>query len=329
MQILMSQAAYDRVKLDLQAYGDTVDFVTVSAPDAFQRQGQDLPTDQVKPDGVWLSLDAYASGQMGTLTGKILKDASTPKWVQTFNAGIDSPMFKSIIEKGVRLTKSNAQAVAIAEYVVGHAVSLILPIDQQRALQDARTWKSTPYREVSQTRWLLIGYGSIGHEIANRIKPFGVHLTVVRRSPAPDAAVDAVVGMDALPGLLPDADVVVLACALNDDTRNMADAAFFDAMKPGSILVNIGRGGLVDEDAMRVGLDADKPAHAVLDVFQTEPLPANHWIWDHPKIRVTAHTSNSGQGTAGRGDQLFLSNLKRFVAGEPLINEAAPHEVGL
>ena len=176
---------------------------------------------------------------------------------------------------------------------------------------------------------MLIGYGSIGHQIARRIKPFGVHLTVVRRSVAPDELADAVVGMDALPQVLPDADVVVLAPALTDETRNMCDAKFFAAMKPGSILVNIGRGGLVDEDALKVGLETDQPAHAVLDVFQTEPLPADHWIWKHPKVRVTAHTSNSGQGTAGRGDDLFVANLERFLAGQPLINEASPREVGL
>ena len=106
--------------------------------------------------------------------------------------------------------------------------------------------------------------------------------------------------------------MVVLAPALTDETRNMCDAAFFAAMKPGSILVNIGRGGLVDEDALKVGLETDQPAHAVLDVFQTEPLPTDHWIWEHPKVRVTAHTSNSGQGTPGRGDDLFVANLEEI-----------------
>ena len=124
------------------------------------------------------------------------------------------------------------------------------------------------------------------------------------------AFADAVVGMDALPQVLPQSDVVVLAPALTDETRNMCDAAFFAAMKRGAILINIGRGGLVDEDALKVGLETDQPAHAVLDVFQTEPLPPEHWLWTHPKVRFTAHTSNSGQGTPGRGDDLFVANLE-------------------
>ena len=135
--------------------------------------------------------------------------------------------------------------------------------------------------------------------------------------------------MAGLPGVLPESDVVVLACALNDDTRDLANDAFFAALKPGAILINIGRGGLVDEDALKRGLDAGKPAYAVLDVFQVEPLPVDSWMWEHPTVRISAHTSNSGQGTAARGDQLFVDNLKRFLAGEPLINEASPSEVGL
>jgi len=174
-----------------------------------------------------------------------------------------------------------------------------------------------------------VGYGSIGREIAKRIKPFGVDLTVVRRTPGAEEFADRSVTMAELPALLPQADVVALACALNDETRNLADEAFFRALKPGAILINIGRGGLVDEDALKAGLDRDQPARAVLDVVATEPLPAESWIWDHPKVRVSAHTSYSGDGNRARGEAQFLENLRRYIAGEPLLNEAAPSEVGL
>jgi phosphoglycerate dehydrogenase-like enzyme len=99
-------------------------------------------------------------------------------------------------------------------------------------------------------------------------------------------------------------------------------------MKPGAILVNIGRGGLVDEDALRAGLDRDQPAHAVLDVFKTEPLPADSWFWDHPKVRVTPHASNRGALTGARGDQLFLDNLARYARDQPLVNPTRPEDIG-
>jgi phosphoglycerate dehydrogenase-like enzyme len=328
MQILMTKAASDRVRTRMASIAPDAEIVSVVSADAYERDGRPIGVEDVDPEVVWLSLDSYASGMLGQLFGRLMK-TEAPRWTQIMAAGIDNPMFRSIMEKGVRLSKSSAQATPIAEYVVAHALSLQVPIQQQAALQARHEWKNTPYRELAHTRWLLVGFGNIGHEIARRIKPFGVDLTVVRRSRAPDTLADRVIGMSEMVGALPEADVVVLACALNEETRDMGDAAFFRAMKPGAILINIGRGGLVDEGALKAGLDRDQPAHAVLDVFQTEPLPADSWFWDHPKVRVSAHTSNSGDGNLGRGDELFLENLRRYLAKEPLLNEADPSEVGL
>jgi len=107
---------------------------------------------------------------------------------------------------------------------------------------------------------------------------------------------------------LPTSDVVVLACSLNDQTRDLANDAFFGAMKKDSILINISRGAVIVDDALRRGLDRGQPSRAVLDVFRTEPLPADNWMW---------------------GDDLFLDNLKRYLAGEKLLHEAHKSEVGL
>jgi len=328
MQILMTKAASERVRGRVATLAPDAEIVTAVTADDYELAGQPIDKDAINPEVVWLSLDSYASGTLGALYGRLMK-AEAPRWTQIMAAGIDNPIFRNILEKGVRLSKSSAQATPIAEYVVAHALSLQVPIPQQAALQARREWTSTPYRELGHTRWLLVGFGNIGHEIAKRIKPFGVDLTVVRRSPAPDPLADRVLPFSALASVVPDADVIVLACALNDETRDMCDDAFFRAMKPGAILINIGRGGLVDEDALKAGLDRDQPACAVLDVFQTEPLPADSWFWDHPKVRVTAHTSNSGDGNLGRGDELFLENLRRYLAEQPLLNEADPSEVGL
>jgi phosphoglycerate dehydrogenase-like enzyme len=327
MQILMTKSALGRVGERLAKIAPDAEVVTADA-DTFERAGRPIDAEAVDPEAIWFSLDSYVSGLMGALVGRTLK-APSPRWVQVFSAGIDAPIFRTIMEKGLRLSRSGAQAIPIAEYVVAHALSLQVPIEAQAAHQRERIWKNTPYRELAHTRWLLIGYGNIGREIAKRIKPFGVDLTVVRHSPGAAELADRTLALKDLPGALPDADVVVLACALNDETRGMCNTAFFAAMKPGAILINIGRGGLVDEEALRVGLDRDQPAHAVLDVFGAEPLPADSWFWDHPKVRVSAHTSNSGDGNAARGDELFLENLRRYLAKEPLLNEAHPSEVGL
>ncbi|WP_394761054.1 D-2-hydroxyacid dehydrogenase [Phenylobacterium sp.] len=329
MQILMTKAASERVRGRVATLAPDAEIVTAVTAEHYELAGRPIDKDAINPEVVWLSLDSYASGTLGALYGRLMK-AQAPRWTQIMAAGIDNPIFRNILEKGVRLSKSSAQATPIAEYVVAHALSLQVPINQAAALQARREWTSTPYHEVARTRWLMAGFGNIGNEIAKRIKPFGVHLTVVRRSPTAEGdLVDQVITLNQMAAELPEADVVVLACALNDETREMCDDAFFKAMKPGAILINIGRGGLIDEDALRAGLDRDQPAHAVLDVFQTEPLPADSWFWDHPKVRVTAHTSNSGDGNLDRGDALFLENLRRYLANLPLLNEADPSEVGL
>jgi phosphoglycerate dehydrogenase-like enzyme len=123
-----------------------------------------------------------------------------------------------------------------------------------------------------------------------------------------------------LPKLLPESDVVVLAAAHNADTNDLVDAKFVAAMKPGSMLVNIGRGQLVVDEALLAGLDQNAPALAILDVFRTEPLPKDHPFWTHAKVRVTGHTSSSGNGTLSRADNFFLENLKRFESGQPLLS---------
>jgi phosphoglycerate dehydrogenase-like enzyme len=329
MQILMTKAAYGRIVDRVAAIAPRAEIVTAAPADAYERDGQPVTVNDINPEVVWLSLDSFADGTLGQLFGRLMK-AEAPRWTQIMAAGIDNPIFRSIMEKGVRISKSSAQATPIAEYVVAHALSLQVPIPAQAALQVKHEWKETPYRELTHTRWVLVGFGNIGHEIAKRIKPFGVDLTVVRRKPAAEGELaDRVIGLPELAAVLPEADVIVLACALNDETRGMCDAAFFKALKPGAILINIGRGGLVDEEALKAGLERDQPAHAVLDVFATEPLPADSWFWDHPKVRVSAHTSHSGDGKLARGDELFLENLRRYLAKEPLLNEADPSEVGL
>jgi len=332
MQVLMTPAAHSRIEDRLAAFGEAIEVILMDADGAFSCNGTPLAADAVDPEVFWMSLDLYAGprpgARIGAFAGRALNGARG-QWIQVFSAGLDSPVFKTLMDKGLRLTKSQAQAPAIAEYVLAHAVSLLHPIAEQAAVQAARDWRRVPFREIGSSRWLLVGYGAIGQEIGQRVKGFGAHLTVVRRTLTPDPLADAVRPMADLPQLLPEADVVVLACALNAQTRNLADAAFFAALKPGSILINIGRGDLLDEDALRVALDRGQPGHAVLDVFRTEPLPADSWIWTHPSIRVTAHASNAGDGVLARGDAQFLENLRRFLAGEALIAEARPGEAGV
>ena len=326
MQTLLLRTPYDRIASRLAAIAPDLDVLVLEPDGAITRGGAPVAPAEITPEIWWLSLDAFGK-HGGDYFGRL---AASPhaRWVQTAFAGLDNPMFAPLAREGLAVTNSSAQAPAIAEYVAIHALSLLHPIDQQAAHQRDHAWKPVNFREVAETRWLIVGFGNIGREIAVRAKAFGAEVEAVRRSPSAEGLADHVSTLADLPQRLPHADVVVLACALNDETRDLAGEAFFAAMKPGSILVNIGRGGLVDEDALRAGLDRDQPAHAVLDVFKTEPLPAGSWFWDHPKVRVTPHASNRGALTGARGDQLFLDNLARYVRGQPLVNPTRPEDIG-
>lgn len=323
----MFRTPHDRIAGRLAAMAPDLDVIVLEPDGGLTLNGQAFDAAGLKPDIWWLTLDAFGA-QTKDYFGR-LKTSADARWVQTVFAGVENKAFKPLAREGLLVTNSSAQAPAIAEYVTVHALSLLHPIAEQQAHQDARTWTPVDFREIGQTHWLIVGFGNIGREIAARAKAFGAQVEAVRRTPSAEGLAYTVSTLADLPQSLPDADVVVLACALNEETRDLANADFFAAMKPGAILINIGRGGLVDEDALRTALDAGKPAHAVLDVFKTEPLPADSWFWDHPKVRVTPHASNRGALTGERGDALFLENLGLYLRGEPLRNRVNPADIGV
>ncbi len=321
MKLLLHRGALKRAEHELAALKLPLDLLIVDE-NGIWLGGQKVEPKAAAPDIAWVSIDVFITRQMPIFFEAVMSSGTT-RWMQTFNAGLDLPIFKDVLAKGIRLTNSDAQAIPIAEYVVANALAELHPISAHRAAQAERKWKSIPFREISQTSWLIIGYGHIGEEIARRVKPFGARVVGVRRNPKPSEFADQIATLADVPSLLPAADVVVLSCALNDQTRDLANDKFFAAMKPGSILINIARGGVVVEDALLKGLARNTPRVAVLDVFRQEPLPETSQFWTHPQVRVTAHTSAAGSGTIGRGDKLFLNNLKRYAAGEPLLNEVS------
>ena len=325
MKLLLHRGALKRVEHELAALKLPLDLLIVDE-NGLWHGDQKVDAKTAAPDIAWVSVDVFITRQMPVFFEAILGSGTT-RWMQTFNAGLDLPVFKDVLAKGIRLTNSDAQAIPIAEYVVANAFAELHPIAAHRAAQAERKWRTIPFREISQTSWLILGYGHIGQEVARRVRPFGAHVVGVKRTPKPDEFADRVAAIADLPSLLPQADVVVLACSLNASTRDMANEAFFKAMKPGSILVNIARGGVVVDEALLAALDRKAPAVAILDVFREEPLPPTSPYWTHPQVRVSGHTSAAGSGTIPRGDQLFLNNLKRYAAGEPLINEVSANSL--
>lgn len=321
-QALFVRPAWERIAARVEALGLAIDPIISEEDGSYTFQGQKRDIADLEPEIAWLSNDVFGWKPLRELAIALLK-APSLKWVQTASAGLDNPLFRGIYDKGAKLTNSDAQALAIAEFVLARVLSSFHPTERRREAQAAHEWARLGFKEIWHTNWLIIGFGNIGQEIAKRAKGFDAHVTGVRRSGGTHPHADVLIAPKDILGQLPGADVVVLACPLTEETRLIANKEFFAAMKEGATLVNIGRGGLLDEDALIAALDEDKPSHAILDVFETEPLPATSPLWDHSKIAASAHTSAFGSGTRARGDDLFLENLSHYLKGEPLRNEVS------
>lgn len=326
VSVAMYEASYDHIRERLDALGLDIAVHTFNAAGRFSVDGAEVEPGDVAVDYLWLSSHINADGARQGVFDTVLACKSVGV-LQTFNAGLDDPNYKKISDKGIRICNSNAQAVAISEYVVAQLMSLYHPLEVQRAQQAERSWQRTPFRELWRTNWLIIGFGPIGQAVAGRVKAFGARTMVARRSGAPSDLADEVGTMADLGTMLPKADVVLIACPLNADTRGFAGPGFFAAVKPGATLINIARGPLIDDAALIAALDEGRLEAAVLDVFRQEPLPADDPLWSHPKVRLTPHTSFSGSGVQARWDQLFLDNIRRFVDGEPLAFEVDPADI--
>ncbi len=326
LTIAMYDKSYEHIGRRLDALGLDIVVHTFGKDGKFLIDGVRKAPRDVAVDYMWLSshlnTDGFRDGAF-----ELVLDCKSVGVLQTFNAGLDYPFYKKVAQKGTRICNSSAQGVAIAEYVFGQVLSVLQPIELQRSMQAKKQWQITPFREIWQTNWLIIGFGPIGQEVAKRAKAFDATTAVIRRTPQTSPLADTVGTMADLNKFLPAADVIVMACALNNETRGFAGKAFFGAVKKGAILVNIARGPLIDDAAMIAALDSGQLATAVLDVFHTEPLPAGDPLWTHPKVRLTSHTSFAGSGGRARWDKLFLDNIVRFAQGEVLANEVNPRDI--
>jgi phosphoglycerate dehydrogenase-like enzyme len=325
-RLLIYASSYPRLAEEITRRAPGLDILLMDETGAITLDGAPVDVDEARPDAAWANHAVFVGPAMRPFAVALLK-APSLKWVQSAAAGFDHAMFGQLVAKGVALSTSHGQAVGMADYVLAGVLDHFQRGPERRAAQADHIWWRESFREVAGTRWLIVGFGAIGQGVGRRARAFGAQAIGVRRDPSPHPDADEILGLDALPSELPAADVVVLSVPLSPATRHLANGAFFAAMKAGSVLVNVGRGGLVDEGAVLAALDRGTPAHAVLDVFETEPLPKDSPFWTHPRVSLTGHASGLTGGQHLRNEALFLDNLGRFAAGEPLLNVARPEDV--
>jgi len=270
----------------------------------------------------FFSADTWPDRSRGIVLS-ILK-APNLRWLQTFSAGVDSPFFIDLMNRGVRLsTASGATASPIAQTVVMYMLALSRDLRGWMRAQDAREWTRHTFDELDGSSLAVVGMGPIGLEIARLGAALGMSVEGVRRTPTGDESCPTF-PMDDLDAVLSRARWIACALPLTDDTRGLFDARRFALMPAGARFMNVGRGELVDEDALVAALASGHLAGAGLDVFAVEPLPEPSPLWSMDNVIITPHNSGTSTSTAGRSMAIFLENLAHWVADEPLVNKVQP-----
>lgn len=321
---LLHARTFARLRPRLKGLEAAVRFVTIDDAGKAHDGWTSTALDALPPiDVAFGNADGFYSPAVRDFMTGILK-SPTLDWFQSAAAGIENPALVMIGQKARLYTTNHTQAEAMAEWALWQALDFLRGGPAHRALQAAGTWKRTKAREIRGSRWLVVGYGSIGQAVGRRVTALGGEVTGVRRSPGPAEGAARIVAPGALMAELPRAEVVLLCPPHTPETENMADAAFFAAMGPDALFLNLGRGALVDEDALMAALDAGRPAFAALDVTRTEPLPSDSPLWRHPGIAITPHDSAETAGTVAGADETFLANLALYLAGKPMKHLVEP-----
>lgn len=249
-------------------------------------------------------------------------DGSAIEWVQLPFAGIEAFVAAGVIDRDHTWTCTKG---VYGHTTAEHALTLMLAAARRVHVHArASEWETrdSPLdrveRSLAGARVLLIGTGGIGSALAGMVRPLGCVVTAVNRSGRALEGAESTHRVDELPRLLPDADFVVLAAALTEETRGLIDARALTLVRTDAWLVNVARGGLVDTDALVRALQDGSIGGAAMDVTDPEPLPAGHPLWDLPNALVTPHVANTWPMAVPELAAMVRRNVAHFGAGEPL-----------
>jgi phosphoglycerate dehydrogenase-like enzyme len=264
---------------------------------------------------------AFAWDFASTRLREAWTSASRVRWVHTASAGVDRLLFPGLRDRRVIVTNSRGVFdEAIAEFVLGAVLAVAKDLPRTLRLQREHVWEHRETRLVSGSAALVIGAGSVGRAVARLLRAVGCHVTGVTRSSRDAAGFHRVVQLPQLGRELAGADVIVVTAPLTPETVGLLGTSAFARTKPGALLINVGRGAIVDEAALLQALDEGRLGAAVLDVFGHEPLPPGHPFWDRPDVVVSPHMCGDFQGFTEVLVDVFADNFSRWRAGKPLRN---------
>jgi phosphoglycerate dehydrogenase-like enzyme len=260
-------------------------------------------------------------------SSEFLRVAKNLRWAQAWSAGVDRYVARDELVTNDRLVLTNMQGVhgpAIADHVMAMLLSLTRQLSTWRDAMREGNWDRGLSGDMSALQgrtMFVVGLGGIGSEVAIRAKGFGMRVVAtVRSEREPPEFVDELYLAEDMDQLLPTADVVAICVPLTDETRGMFDRERIARMKRGAYVINIARGPVIDTDALLAALEEGRLAGACLDVTDPEPLPADHPLWTRDDVLITPHVAGRAEVTLERRWALFRENMRRFGAGEPLLN---------
>lgn len=264
------------------------------------------------------------------LTEKIIKDAVSLQWVMVISAGIEQLPSEALLERDILVTNARGvHPVPMSEY----AISMLLQVrrSEPKQLENAqeKNWdRSLKINEISGSTMVVLGAGAIGQEVARLAKAFRMKTYGVARSARKVEHFDQVVVFDDLDSVLSQADFVVAVLPSTPETKGLLTEEHFKQMKNEAIFLNMGRGDLTSSEVIIHALENRDIAHAVLDVFEQEPLPTNHPLWTTEGVTITPHISGRSPNYLTRAFEIFTYNLDQFEAGKKDFQNIVDHTRG-
>ena len=250
--------------------------------------------------------------------------ATRARWVHSLFAGVEHILSPAIVRSSVPLTNGRgASCTALGEWVLAAMLHFAYDLRRLQRHQLAERWEHSDVEGLQGRTLGLIGHGAIARAVAERARPFGMRILALRRRPdssTQDPLIDATYSTSMIGEMLGQCDYVAVAVPLTLETRQMIAAEQIAAMKPSAVIINVGRGRVLDEAALVRALDSGKIRGAALDVFETEPLPPGHPLYHLGNVLLSPHSADHTPGWLERGMECFLDNFARFRSGEPLQN---------
>ena len=254
----------------------------------------------------------------------VWKMAPRVQWVHSRSAGLDSLLFPELVESPVTLTNgSGVFSQSLGEFVIGAAIYFVKDFRRLIRNQMEGVWRQFDCEELAGQTMGIVGYGDIGHACARRAHAMGMRILGLRRHPElskDDPLIERVYPFEGLLDMMPECDYVVAAAPLAPGTRGMIGEAAISAMKKTAVVMNVGRGPVIDEKALIKALESGRIKGAALDVFENEPLPDGHPLFKLENVLLSPHCSDHTSTWVEDGMRFFIENFKRYLAGEPLKN---------